>query len=422
MSDIKNLLEKMDAMSAAERKPTGPKWPGYLKGSDSAKKSRSRMVGDGAAESVEESENFLKELDQVINENPVRRNLFHEWTEFKEGFNDTVKSAADKIVAAGSATRDALGGVMDAIPSIPRPFDEKEVAKGLSKSDWRNTDKKAKTTSNNEGKETPATDNKDSKTKKSNDESKPSVTTDTPNKHPTKTDIPKRELPKNTSTVIGEAEPADSEEGEEVTVVMKRPANVTDYDKIEFIHRFKDGREEPVPHGSYYHNKWYRTFTGKETPMTQELIKGLQEPVKRGKEFVPNVPDTIQDINVPGQDKGRYRAPLPNWKETDPPITEYGAPGSGIGNDTATNPAEVFAKGQERKNAKQQTRDQIAGLVAQITGLRSQLADLNKQFPQGANPVEKAMSLQQMQAQRNGIKSQIVGLARQIADLRQQAI
>jgi len=55
MSDIKNLLEKMDAMSAAERNPTGPSWPGYWKGKDSAKKSRSRMVGDGgAAESVEE--------------------------------------------------------------------------------------------------------------------------------------------------------------------------------------------------------------------------------------------------------------------------------------------------------------------------------------------------------------------------------
>ena len=414
-------------MSAAERKPTGPKWPGYLKGTDSAKKIRGRMVGDGGTdESVEESENFLKELNQVINENPVRRNLFQEWTEFKEGFDDSIKSAADKIVAAGSATRDALGGVVNAIPSIPRPFDEKEVAKGLQaqntqpKSDWRNTDKKTKTTGNNEGKETPAIDNKEIKTKKSNDKSGSGVTTDTPSKYPTKTDIPKRELPKNTSTVIGEAEPADSDEGEEVTVVMKRPANVTDYDKIEFIHRYKDGREEPVPHGSYYHNKWYRTFTGKETPMTQELIKGLQEPVKRGKEFVPREPDTTQDIKVPGQDKGRYRAPLPNWKETDPAISEYGAPGSGIGNDTATNPAEVFAKGQQEKATKDQTRGQISGLVAQIVGLRNQLADLNQQFPQGANPVEKAMSLQQMTAQRNGIKSQIVDLARQISDLRQQ--
>lgn len=317
MSDIKNLLEKMDAMSAAERKPTGPKWPGYLKGSDSAKKSRSRMVGDGGTdESVEESANFLKELNQVINENPVRRDLFQEWAEFKEGFNDSIKSAADKIVAAGSATKNALGGVVDA---IPRPFDEKEVAKGISqvqntqpKSDWRNTDNKVKTTGNNEGKEAPATNNKDSKAKKSSDGSGSGITTDSPSKYPTKTDIPKRELPKTTSTVIGEQELEEQQ------------------------------------------------------------------------------------------------------------VVEFGAPGSGIGNDTATNPAEVFAKGQQEKATKDQTRGQISGLVAQIVGLRNQLADLNQQFPQGANPVEKAMSLQQMTAQRNGIKSQIVDLARQISELRQQ--
>jgi len=315
MSDIKNLLEKMDAMSAAERKPTGPKWPGYLKGTDSAKKSRSRMVGDGGTdESVEESENFLKELNQVINENPVRRDLFQEWSEFKEGFDDTVKSAADKIVAAGTATRDALSNI------IPRPFDEVEVAKGIEqrktsqpapKTDWRNTGKKGQTTGNNEGKETPAADNKDLKSKKSN--SGLGVTTDSPSKYPTKTDIPKRELPKNTSAVIGE----------------------------------------------------------------QELEEEQQ-------------------------------------------VVEFGAPGSGIGNDTATNPAEVFAKGQQEKATKDQTRGQISGLVAQIVGLRNQLADLNQQFPQGANPVEKAMSLQQMTGQRNGIKSQIVDLARQISELRQQ--
>jgi hypothetical protein len=319
MSDIKNLLEKMDAMSAAERKPTGPKWPGYLKGTDSAKKIRSRMVGDGgAAESVEESESFLKELNQVINENPVRRDLFQEWSEFKEGFSDTVKSTADKIVAAGSATRDALGSVVD---SIPRPFDAEEVAKDIKqrqmvqpvpKNDRRNTGKTEQTTGNNEGKETPTADNKDLKSKKSSSGS--GVTTDSPSKYPTKTDIPKRELPKNTSAVIGERELSEQQ------------------------------------------------------------------------------------------------------------VVEYGAPGSAIGNDTATNPAEVFAKGQERKASREQTAGQITGLVAQITGLRNQLADLNQQFPQGANPVEKAMSLQQMTAQRNGIKSQIVDLAKQISELRQQAI
>lgn len=192
MSDIKNLLEKMDAMGAAERKPTGPKWPGYWRGKDSAKKSRSRMVGDGgAAESIEESENFLKELDQVINENPIQRNLFHEWHEYK-----------------------------------------------------------------------------------------------------------------------------------------------------------------------------------------------LAE-------------DTI---------------------------SEYGAPGSAIGNDTARNPAEEFAQAQQRKAGKQEVQGQIQGLQAELQAARAQLADLNQQFPQGANPVEKTMMLQQMSAQKIQIKKQIENLVKQIAQLRQQVV
>lgn len=436
MSDIKNLLEKMDAMSAAERKPTGPKWPGYLKGTDSAKKSRSRMVGDGGtSESVEESENFLKELDRVINENPVQRNLFQEWTEFKEGFNDTVRSTADKIVAAGTATKDALGSI------IPRPFDEKEVAKDINqsqtaqtapKTDWRNTGKKGQTTGNNEGKETPTADNKDLKSKKSSSGS--GVTTDSPSKYPTKTDIPKRELPKNTSAVIGEQET--------IKVQMQSPSGVPksalDYNDpdVQFFHKYKDGREKEVTKGSPDYNEYWRKVTGREDPITQELIRGIQNPREPGTEYKVSDSDNVQDIKIPGQDKGRHQNPLPNWKETDPTISEwsavglvndkdiiaeFGAPGSGIGNDTATNPQEVFQKGQQAKATKEQTAGQIAGLVAQITGLRRQLADLNKQFPQGANPVEKAMSLQQMSGQRNGIKSQIVDLAKQISQLRQQA-
>ena len=188
MSDIKNLLEKMDSMTAAERKPTGPKWPGYWKGTDSAKKSRSRMVGSGgAAESVEESENFLKELDQVANKNPVKKDLYKEWNEFKS-------------------------------------------------------------------------------------------------------------------------------------------------------------------------------------------------------------------------------------------INEYGAPGSAIGNDTATNPNEVFAANQERKAQKAAAQSQIADLSQQLNNSRAQIAAINRQFPQGANPVEKAMSLKDMSAQRNALTRQIEDLTKQIAALRQQAI
>jgi hypothetical protein len=256
MTNIRKLLESMDAMSAAERKSTGPKWPGYWRGKDSAKKSKSRMVGDGGtSESVEESENFLKELNTVINSNPVKRDLFQEWQEYKS------ISEAEKTV------------------SPDQKAEIKQAVKDVSS---------------------------------------------------------------------------------------------------------KYGKEQQQ----------------QTTPPSPEQKAGIKQAVK----------DYNQEPKKQTVDE-----------ETEPIISEYGAPGSGIGNDTATNPAEVFAKGQERKASKEQAQGQIQGLVAQIVGLRNQLADLNSQFPQGANPVEKTMSLQQMTAQRNGIKSQIVDLAKQISQLRQQA-
>lgn len=103
-------------------------------------------------------------------------------------------------------------------------------------------------------------------------------------------------------------------------------------------------------------------------------------------------------------------------------FAEYGAPGSAIGNDTARNPQEEFAKGQQQKANKDNIRGQVSGLVAQMQGARSELAGLNKQFPQGANPVEKTMAMQQMSGQKIGIKKNIENLSAQIAALRQQAI
>ena len=99
---------------------------------------------------------------------------------------------------------------------------------------------------------------------------------------------------------------------------------------------------------------------------------------------------------------------------------EYGAPGSGISGEPGA--AEDKAQKDQVRAGKQQVKDQIVGLVAQLQGARAELAGLNKQFPQGANPVEKSMSLQQMSAQKVGIKKNIENLSAQIAALRQQAI
>ena len=101
-------------------------------------------------------------------------------------------------------------------------------------------------------------------------------------------------------------------------------------------------------------------------------------------------------------------------------FAEYGAPGSGITDEPGA--AEDKAAKEQVRAGKQQIRDQVAGLTAQMQGARAQLADMNKAFPQGANPVEKSMSLQQMNAQKVGVKQQIEALSSQIAALRQQAI
>lgn len=77
MSDMKKLLEAMDSMSKAEKKPTSPKFPGYWKGTDSAKQSRSKMVGD-AQESV------IKELAVTAKATSTQRKLAEEFASFKE--------------------------------------------------------------------------------------------------------------------------------------------------------------------------------------------------------------------------------------------------------------------------------------------------------------------------------------------------
>lgn len=145
MSDMRHLLETVTKFAGEpEQKPGDQVRGGEPMPRRGTKKHphAGRLVG---------GESILRELEQQIVEGQVERRL-------REEFSSTVKSAADKIVSAGSATRDALGSALDAIPSIPRPFDEKEVAKGLQvpttqpKTSWRNTDiKKVNEFASNDG-------------------------------------------------------------------------------------------------------------------------------------------------------------------------------------------------------------------------------------------------------------------------------
>jgi hypothetical protein len=77
MSDIRRLLEKMDTMSNAEKRPAGPKFPGYWKGTDPASKAKDKMVG-GAEESI------IKELHKTSKSKTTEWTLEEDWKQFKE--------------------------------------------------------------------------------------------------------------------------------------------------------------------------------------------------------------------------------------------------------------------------------------------------------------------------------------------------
>jgi hypothetical protein len=77
MSDIRRLLEKMDTMSKAEKHPSGPKFPGYWKGTDPASKAKDKMVG-GAEESI------IKELHKTSKSKTTEWTLEEDWKQFKE--------------------------------------------------------------------------------------------------------------------------------------------------------------------------------------------------------------------------------------------------------------------------------------------------------------------------------------------------
>lgn len=77
MSDIRKILEKIDSMASAKKNPTGPKFPGYWKGTDSAEKAKSKMVG-GCEES------FLKDLHSTAKKKVTEWSLEEAYQKFKE--------------------------------------------------------------------------------------------------------------------------------------------------------------------------------------------------------------------------------------------------------------------------------------------------------------------------------------------------
>jgi len=76
---MRRLLEAMDSMSRAEKKPTGPKFPGYWKGTDPASAAKNKMVGGCEQESV------IPELAKTAKKKSTEWELEEAFKQFKEG-------------------------------------------------------------------------------------------------------------------------------------------------------------------------------------------------------------------------------------------------------------------------------------------------------------------------------------------------
>lgn len=67
MRDILGKLARIDeSMKSDAKKPTGPKFPGYWKGTDKASQAKNKMVGGAAEESI------IKDLEKALTESPSR--------------------------------------------------------------------------------------------------------------------------------------------------------------------------------------------------------------------------------------------------------------------------------------------------------------------------------------------------------------
>jgi ribosomal protein L29 len=67
MRDLLGKLARIDeSMTSAAKKPTGPEFVGKWKGTDSAAKAKSKLVGGGCEESI------LKDLEKALTESPAR--------------------------------------------------------------------------------------------------------------------------------------------------------------------------------------------------------------------------------------------------------------------------------------------------------------------------------------------------------------
>ena len=105
---MRRLIESMDSISKSAKKSTGPKFPGYWKGRDSADKSRDRMVGD---------ESIIPSLAKQAKEKTLEWQIEESYKQFRE------QDAELKVGEPGiqnNPTATALTPL--ATPAAPAPY------------------------------------------------------------------------------------------------------------------------------------------------------------------------------------------------------------------------------------------------------------------------------------------------------------
>ena len=113
-------------MSTVERKPTGPQFPGYWKGTDPASKAKDKMVG-GAEESV------IKDLHSTAKKKVTEWQLQEKYAKFKEQ-DSNAYTGIDPIVrqrlGMQPATQDQIRTYLDNNPPVLKTGDGEPVRSG----------------------------------------------------------------------------------------------------------------------------------------------------------------------------------------------------------------------------------------------------------------------------------------------------
>lgn len=104
---MRRLIESMDSISKAAKKPTGPKFPGYWKGTDTAAQARDKMVG---------GESVIPELAKHAKEKTLEWQIEESYKQFKEQDYTGIDPIVRQRMGMQPATQGEIQSYLDKNP------------------------------------------------------------------------------------------------------------------------------------------------------------------------------------------------------------------------------------------------------------------------------------------------------------------